>query len=323
MAQLVTKGIGSSGGVANPYKCTVYYTHASYGWSESYWSSLSTLAALAPVLQKMLLLRMFMLPTDHSFAGVRISVVGGVRQSSLALPGNNTLADGTTVLNVPENGAFKAFRGSNSISQMRQVMQLHVMYGANLKSVRYLGGIPSDIVNEEPYGSGVDNDAAWYGAYDAWRKFLVQSTWGIMARAQTGVGAPTLITGAELGTQAAPLLGIDVVTEGAPAFARGMKVAVSHARPPKGTRVSTLNGQWTVDSVAPSAFPGMTAVYLRGSEGILPSAVRFTPASVIYGLVPVFNQIVWIRSTKAGIHKRGRPSLTPRGRRLTHTSLDP
>lgn len=305
------------------YKVTEMWNHSVMGFSETWWNNSSSLASVAPQIQKLVYARMAMMYDDCYLVGVRISLVGGVRQSTVCLPGDNILPDGVTNLHLPYQGGVPSLNPKPVESQLRQVVQIYVSYGINQKTVRYLSSVPADVCLTEPFGSGVQGDVTFFDAYANWRKLLVNSNWGIMTRQLTGAGAPVPILGAEVGTQTAPLLGITVLAATAPPFAQGLKVAVQHARPPKGTRTSTLNGTWIVDSVGPGSQTGTTNVYLRGSEGVLPTSVRFTDKSTIALVQLGFTPISWIHSMRAGIHKRGRPSMAPRGRRLSRTTLDP
>jgi hypothetical protein len=305
------------------YKVTTIWNQSVMGVSETWYTPDQSDASIQKTIQQMIALRSNCMYQIQPFVGIRVSLYGAKRQSKVILPPGGPLADPFNFLQVPATGTLPGGTSTTRPDQLRAVIQLTIAYNNTRRTLRYLSGIPDAYSVTEPATFNPGAAGAWGTAFDQWRSYLVNTGWQIQARLLTGDYTPAPVIGVTVQAAAPSLLGIVVVAATAPAFAQGQKVALSHFRPKKGTRDLTVNGMWTIDSVNTTLVPGNLIVYLRNSSGIDPDSVRFTANSTIqrvgYGLFPVQS----INPYRVGIHKRGRPSLAPRGRRLSRPTLDP
>lgn len=305
------------------YRTTVFWGQATDGASETYWTPDQGAASACVTIQQMLNLRTQMLNQLQYWQGVRVAVEGTKRSSQLFLPGSTPFFDSGKELAVPGAGTLPP-TGSNGLAdQFRAVLQLQVRFGTARSTYRYLSGIPDAISLTEPVTFTRGTAQTWWNAFDAWRSYLLSSGWQI--RAQVLPPAATAYPVVSLVQQeAAPgLVGIVIgVGDPAPTILVGGKIALQGMRAAKGTRSSTMNGTWYVDSTS-LVSTGRLAVFLRGSQGIDPAAQRFTNMSTLRVVTYSLYPLIGFNSHRVGIHKRGKPSLGPRGRRLSRPSLDP
>lgn len=305
------------------YKVTLMWNQSIMGVSESWYSPDVDIPGLAKVLPRMLSARFQMLYPNQYMVGVRVALYGSKRQSVVLLPPYDALPQSTDVIQLPTAGGQKPGRLGLGPDQLRSVLQYRVYYGDTRTAIRYLSGIPDSISATEPATLRPNSGIPWWQAYNYWVERLTADGWQIRARAVTGPNAPASVSGVTAMAAAPSLLGIVLPAATAPPIVQGSQVSLQHFRPAKFTRSATVNGTWTVDSTNATLAPGSLIVYLRNSGTIDPTTVRLTALSTIqligYSLFPV-QKIGWVR---VGIHKRGRPSMAPRGRRLARPTLDP
>lgn len=305
------------------YKITQYFLAGAYGFSESYWWSGSTGSSPFSLLPKMLSLRMAMMFDYIGLAGVRVSILGQQRASYLLLAGENNLGAGLGTLVLPVIGTYLAATPSQSSDQIRACMQVRALYGNGYKAIRYMVG-PPEVTGLATTGGLIPNaHPKWYDQWIAYRDFLLKNGFGMLARSTVPPYNPAIISTLVVGGSTSNLIGVVVPGQTpAPGVPPG-QIQISRCRPPKGTRQLSLNGLWMVDSVISSLNPASTTYFLAGSAGILPSAVRLTPKSSAQIVNPIFQPWTGLNVLRIGIHKRGRPSLVPRGRQLKRATLDP
>lgn len=305
------------------YKITLYFYGGMYGFSESYWWQSTGGNGPWGLIAKMVSLRMAMMYSDFGLAGVRISIVGKQRASYLLLPGENNLGTGYPQIILPETGTYVSAVVEQSSDQIRACMQVRALYGGGYKAIRYLVGVPK-VTGYSATGALRPNaHPKWYDAWTTFRDWLLANSFGMMARSVAAPYNPAVISSLVVGGSSSNLIGVVIPGQTVAPNVPPGQIQISRCRPPKGTRDLSLNGLWMVDSVVSTLNPASVTYYLAGSAGILPTSVRLTPKSTGQIVNPVFYPWTTLNVLRIGIHKRGRPSLAPRGRQLKRVTLDP
>ncbi|MGH3526754.1 MAG: hypothetical protein ACRDQ6_05515 [Pseudonocardiaceae bacterium] len=305
------------------YKVTAMWNQSVMGASETLYTSDVSTTILAKRITRYLAARFLLLPPAVFAVGVRVALYGAKRQSVALLPPYDVLPQTTIEVQIPAHGQYFGKNVTNKPDQFRASLQNRLSYDNTRNVLRYMSGIPDAVSATEPATVDFSGAIDWYTFLSEYYALLVSDGWQIRARAVTGPHAPTSVTGVTSMAASPSLLGMILPAATAPPIVQGSQVALQHFRPPKFTRSATVNGSWTVDSVNATLAPGQLIVYLRNSGLIDPTTVRLTALSTIqligYSLFPI-QAATWVR---VGIHKRGRPSMAPRGRRLARPTLDP
>lgn len=305
------------------YKVSLIWNQSVMGVSETWYTPDQSSSTLQKQIQDMLSFRSQSMFRIQPFVGVRLSLYGAKRQSKVILPPSGVFLDSFNPLQVPASGTLPGSTSTTRPDQLRAVIQCTLGYNDTRRTIRYFSGVPDGFTVTEPATFDPSAAGAWGTAFQNFRTFIVNNGWQIRARQVTGAFLAVAVNGVSVQAAAPSLIGISVVAATAPPFVVGEQVALSHFRPKKGTRGLSMNGMWTIDSINTTLVPGNLIVYLRGSAGIDPDSIRFTAQSTIqrvgYSLFPVQDFNLY----RVGIHKRGRPSLAPRGRRLSRPTLDP
>ena len=305
------------------YKVTLMWNQSVMGVSETYHTAdVTPTTALARV-QTFLQYRFAMLYPYQFAVGLRLATYGAKRQSVVLLPPYDRFPGTNSFLQIPSTGNYKGESNQPNADQLRAVLQCRYSYDNTRAVYRYLSGIPDEVSYTEPNTVDFSKVPNWYQAFTAFKNNLISGGWQLRAKAITGINAPAAVTGVTSQAAAPSLLGIVLPAATAPPIVQGSQIQLQHFRPAKFTRNPSVNGSWTVDSINTTLVPGSLIVYLRNSGTIDPTTVRITALSTIqlvsYQLFPI-QQMDWVR---IGIHKRGRPSMAPRGRRLSRPTLDP
>ncbi len=305
------------------YKITHMLNQSVMGASETWYTPDASTTSAVAMIQTYLAARMALLPPTTTTVGIRLATYGAKRQSTVLLPPYDVFPGTKQFIQIPTAGTYQNETKGVGSDQFRAALQNRVTYNNTRTVTRYLAGIPDGIVNVEPATVNFKNNPQWKQALDRFYGVIVGYGLQIQAKAITGINAPATVTGVTSQAAAPSLLGIILPAATAPPFVQGSQVQLQHFRPAKFTRTPTVNGGWTVDSTNATLVPGSLIVYLRNSGTIDPTTVRITALSTIqllaYQLYPV-QDMTWVR---VGIHKRGRPSMAPRGRRLSRPTLDP
>lgn len=305
------------------YKVSLMWNQSVMGVAETWYTPDQSQNSLQKTIETMLALRSQCLFRIQPFVGVRLSLYGAKRQSKVILPPSGVFLDSFNPLQVPASGTLAGSGQTTRPDQLRAVIQCTIGYSDTRRTIRYFSGVPDGFTVTEPATFDPGAAGQWGTAFQAFRSYITDNGWQIQARQITGAYAAVPVNGVSVQAAAPSLIGISTVAASAPPFIVGERVALSHFRPKKGTRGLTMNGMWTIDSINNTLVPGNVIVYLRGSAGIDPDSIRFTASSTIqrvgYQLYPVQEFNLY----RVGIHKRGRPSLAPRGRRLSRPTLDP
>lgn len=305
------------------YRVGLFWNQFTFGWSETYITRNVASSGLAPLVQGLLNARNTLLWRDFTnWVGVRISIFGDRRRSALYLPGIVKLREGGT-LKVPDEGE-RVDLPSGFVEvpdQVRVALQVQMTYDDSRKVIRYIASIPDGVSKTEPGTYTFNQNADWGVKLQAFFDFLVSESFAIAAR----VTAPTApeVQARDLVLEAAApgRLGVAVRTADAPPIAEGDLIHLRGFRRSLDHPGISLNGKFYVSVVNTTLLTNRTIYFLRGTEGQDPNnwKVLGKVQQVLYGTFP----IQLINPHRVGVHKRGRPSLSPRGRRVTRRSLDP
>lgn len=309
------------------YRVTLFMNQSVMGWSETWWTTGAvSVQQMASQLNVLLERRAAILFTNQEFVGVRIAEIGAslttlnVRRKSIVYPpGEWRYIDSNEVITVPVRGNRSASGVQDRPDQVRSALHLRLFYGEGYSTVRYLVGCPDGISVTEPGTVNLNAVPGWVkdlgGYFEA-----IKTSWGIMGRAGSDVNA--VIDAEDLTVQqAAPsLLGVKTGAAITTLPGERLKIHLRNFRPyfkqPK-----SLNGSYYVHSINTTLEPGKWIYYLRGTAGIDPATIK------ILGNVQKVGHTIYgveqVQAVRVGIHKRGRPSLAPRGRRLSRASYDP
>lgn len=305
------------------YRVTYMWNHSVMGVSETYWTKDETGGAALLDVQRMLSLRSQFMYVDDYTVGVRIAIEGATRNSVALIPPSGIFPGVGQYMNIPVAGVIPEVPTVKSESQLRQTMQQRLSFADTRTAIRYISGVDSSIVFTEPATLNFNGSSSWYKAWQAFKSYLIQNGWQIRAQVLPPAATVNNVIGVVQQGAAPGLIGIQISIPPTFSGIKGNKIALHGMRAAKGTKGSTMNGTWFIDSVDSTALPAYLTLYLRGSAGIDPEAQRFTDKTTVRLVTYAFYPIQAIEPLRVGIHKRGRPSLAPRGRRLTVKSLDP
>lgn len=323
------------------WRATIFMGFHGFGSSETYITNGDLEPDLgAEWLAGLLARRMALAPIDVDCLGVRVSDLLRKRESNMLIPPGGQFP-GNGFMVVPEKGTFNVGEPSTRAPiEYRAAAQLRLRYDNLRFTTRYLTPVPRAIVGAEPLTYVPSGSPPWVAALANFCNYI---------RGLPGSGAPAACAiYARIPIPLAPMppspdpyrvltwrvqsatpsyLGAVLTTAGAAGIAVGDKVHVynTRIRSPQwanGARLPSLNGSWFVDAVDPNTpTTGQVTVWLRGTAGIDPLLIKNLGRlfKVQYATYAVQRCDV----VRVGIHKRGRPSSIPRGRRLTRVSLDP
>jgi len=311
------------------YRVSFFFNISGFGFSESWLTKASVSESnLGIRVQQYLLLRMAMLRPAVEFAGARLSVIPagdfllpGIRASRILVPGTNTFPDVGSTLLLPANGSYLGEGVNTSIEQVRSNLQIRLSFGDPVRSaVRYVVGV-SDLVSQDAAGTiNFDDAPKWRDAYTAWRGEVL-ANWAIAGRSTTTTDPAFPVRGVS-NRVTNPVLGVTILSPEALGWVIGDLVNISGFRQMRTAPRISLNGRYHVDGISPDTpSTGLTTIYLREAVGVTPSNIKVF--GTIRRIQRVRISLGSITATRLGIHKRGKPSLTPRGRRLSRVSLDP
>lgn len=303
------------------HRVTFFFNQSVMGWSETYISKDVAANGAAAVIQRLINARNQILwREENKWVGVRDAIVGLTRNSQAYLPGSNKYFGGGT-LTVPAQGQRVSLGGSTETpDQLRAVLQFLVIFDGTRKAIRYLSGIPDGLSQSEPGTFNLTANPDWVSNFNAFLDLLVSDGWRVQ-----GIVAPTPLNNVPVQAlvvhdPAPGLLGIGMTSATLPALGDPPLVHLRGFRR-RGRGGVSLNGKFYVDSVNTTLRSGLTFWFLRGTSGNNPEDWK-----VLGKVQPVVNSDFAIQSTRiyrVGIHKRGRPSMAPRGRRLARLTLDP
>lgn len=311
------------------YKVTLFMAQGGRGFNESYYTMGASGTGLAAQINDLIAKRRQLLFSNVSITGMRISDASSItapgtpRATQLIYPLGAKLWDTGLLIDLPGNGAITNPLAGLNPTLLNTSLQCRFAFNITRQGFKYLAGIPRGIVGADPATLVPDGVDGWSDAWTAWKGVMNSGAWGIKYQKQQGEVSVYSVVGRDQSTDNPPLLRVLVNTTGATGLNRGVRVHLQNFRPPKFTRLPTINGVWILAANAVSVEPNVYALSLLNSEAIVPSQVNFTDKTFVriiqYGFAPT-TQYDWHRVTS---HKRGKPTLAPAGRRLHRPTLDP
>jgi len=311
------------------YRVTPMFNQSVMGWSETYYTrgnvSPSSMATQITTLMDQ---RTSIMWSNQEVVGIRIADLGTSpgplltkRKSVFFTPGNWPFPGTNSVMTIPHRGKnllSGVLTGSHP-DQVRAALHMRLTYGGGFNTIRYLVGFPDIDSHTEPGNLNFNGDPSWL---PKWLAFIghLSSVWAIRARTPISVDPKVPVENLVTQESAPSLLGVVVDAATSPSYSTGTKIHLEGFRPRDRGHIS-LNGKYYVASVNTTLMAGKRIYYLRGVSGQVPDDWKIlgTVQKVDYGIYPIEG----IEPIRIGIHKRGRPSAAPRGRRLTRTTLDP
>lgn len=309
------------------YRFTLFSNMSVMGAAETYYTRGNVgIDTFAEQLQHFLNLRTDLMYANQEVVGVRVADLGttfptGVlkRKSVFWPPGSRKLPGSTTVINVRQRGTFGDPTAADHPDQYRVALQEAVIHGGGRQTIRYLTAVPDEATTFDPGALNMAKPPAWWAKYNDYATYRRQ-TFSLLARVPHPVEVEAQVLALQLATAGPAEIGMTVAQPPAPLFAVGDKISVKGFRFKFGGR-KTLNGIWRVSAVVGTSSSPLLVVFLRGSAGIDINEIK--TFGTIQRVAFQLDNIERIDPLRAGIHKRGRPSPAPRGRRLTRILLDP
>ncbi|NJO56135.1 MAG: hypothetical protein HC834_07025 [Rhodospirillales bacterium] len=309
------------------YQVTPIFGQTVMGASETYISRLVSAPAAAAAINLLVAKRNDILYRDyHYWQGVRVSIYDTKRRSTAYLPGTSNFPGGGQIV-VPSRGTFIATGGAvpdpasetTRPDQFRAVMQYRISYDTDRSTIRYLSGIPDSMSGTEAGTLQKQADPAWWTKWEAFAGHLVSAGWQIRAR-HRGPYDEHAASGLVVREAGPAQLGVVVPALPDLGYEVGNKVHLKGWRR-MGRGGLSLNGKYFIDNVNTTQISGSRIYFLRGTEGQDPAQWKIlgTIQLVGYDTFPIED----VNHHRVGIHKRGRPTMAPRGRRLTRLTLDP
>jgi hypothetical protein len=322
-------GATQLGGSMPIYKVTLFFNQFVMGGSETYWTpNLEPPAAVASI-NTLLQLRNNLLWDYHEWVGVRIALEAAgappvpVRRNSRFFPPGSRTFQGQTgdQIVVPVEGVFTGKEVTERADQWRAVMQMQIFFADTRSTIRYMSGIP-DVLSSTEAGTLDFNSAPnWMNRWGTYRDFLVNNSWQLKCRQLAPTVPDIPIAGLVLQEAAPKATGLVLVNSATlPGYVVGERVHIKgqRAKPPE---KRTMNGIWYVSEVNRTMFPDLTVLFLRSSGDIPIASIK--SLGTVQQVRFMYTPFQAIHTLRAGIHKRGRPSPAPLGRRLTRMSFDP
>lgn len=304
--------------ITGAFRITTFFSQANMGWSETWWKNASSMTELAPILSRFLDHRNDLLTTYHNVIGVRVAIEGDARKSRLWTPGRSEIVAGVNI-DVPATGDFPIASPMPEWDQVRSIMQYdNVRLGVTLGK-RYLSGMPDLTSKTEPQTIDGINPKEWWKKWQQYTNFIRTNGFGVKILDKTGANPERNITKWVTRALAPNIAGAVTDLAASLSVVVGDKVMV-RASKMKSQGTKPINGTWVVDSITEDAIANSRTIFLRGTELYDVEKIKTLGKirKVAYDLA-VPDVIDWVR---AGIHKRGKPSNSPRGRTTRKTYSD-
>lgn len=309
------------------YKVSFFYQSVGFGWSET-WYTREELEGqdVGNLIKTYNNLRLAMLRSVTTFTGARLSIVPsatikpGIRSSRLLVPGDNKFPTINSKLTLDETGTYVKETSSEGMEQIRSNIHLRLGFG-DRSTTRYLVGAPDALSNTESGKVTFGQAPNWEGRYISWVDHVRQN-WAIVAR--TPIATDPLFPVRAIGKTAdTPPKLIVIVSNADPLpWTVGDLISISGFRFKKGVPPISINGRYHLDALQTGVpTTGLHSITLREATGVDLTTIKvFGTARRLQKQITLFAVVDPVR---LGTHKRGKPSLTPRGRRLTRLTLDP
>lgn len=303
------------------YRTKMGYGQNNIGWSETWWLT-GEAPGVANVINQMMIYRAEMLWDTDYWVGVSVAQEGSRRKSQFFPAGTRYWTAAGKNLIIPTRGTQTGTSAAKRQDQVRAALQLRLQFNGGYSTLRYLCPVADGLTTTEGVPDDLQGNPAWVEAFNQWREFMVTSGAQIKGLIPAPDNPERTIRNMYLQEAAPGLIGVGVLTADALDLTTSARVHIrGQKKKPSNPDQRTMNGVWVVDSVNTTQVSGQVIYYLRNTEGIDPTSFRFL------GTVQVekktFYDVESLTVHRAGIHKRGRPFGSPRGRRLTRRTLDP
>lgn len=310
------------------YRVSFNFAELGFGWSEAWYTRAQVSeASMGQLARTYVDYRLQMLRNFAHFTGARlaevpnsVTILPGIRSSRLLIPGDNKYPTQDDKLVMPEFGTYVKETDSEGMEQLRSNLQLRLAWGTT-STTRYLVGVPDALSVTETGTVDFGKAPIWGGKYIQWANF-VKANFAIAARSSLTDDPLFAVRGVAKDTSTPSKLIIVFQALSNPGWEVGQLIQLSGMRLKKDQPKVSINGRYHLDkfdaNVPASTFYSAT---LREATGVDPSVIKVF--GTIRRIVKVRTSLTIIDGFRLGIHKRGRPSLTPRGRRLSRVSLDP
>lgn len=300
------------------FRITQFFSQANMGWTETWWKEQSDFRDLAPIISRFLDHRNTLLTTMHNVIGVRVSEEGKVRKSRLFTPGFNDVGAGASIT-VPASGDYPQTSEFVEWDQVRAVMQYDTIRDGVTLGKRYLSGMPDLTSRTEPGTIDGSKPAKWWEHWRSYCNFIKSNGFAVKILDKRDSNPEKKIVKWVTRALAPNIAGVVTKLTESVNVAVGDKVLI-RASKMKTQGTKPINGNWVVDSVVDSDPDQTRTIFLRGTE--LYDVDKIKTLGNIRKLAydyAVPQLIDWVR---AGIHKRGKPSNSPRGRTTRKTYSD-
>lgn len=300
--------------MAGIYRVTSFFQQGSFGWSESWYLNAPSDSRLAASITRVMAMRMRLLNIQHTCGGVRISKEGDARYSRMILSGEDKEFNSAGVkISIPVKGSSDIRGGQveGPPDQVRAALQLEVIKEHRRVSLKYLAGFPDDISGTEPGTINKPPVHPWWDMFDDWKAVIISEGWSIKMIDKSAENLSLPVLNFTVRQNAPGVLGVQLPLNIPWTTGVGERCTLSGVRM-RSDGIRSPNGTWTVDMVETFQQAGMRIVYLRNALGFDPADIktlgRVRSKKYVYAVPDL------IAPYRIGIHKRGKPFDTPRGR---------
>jgi hypothetical protein len=327
-------------------KFTVFFEGHGFGASESWYVNSNDPAIVVGAINPYLSLRSQMLFSDCEIQGVRIgnSTMTDVesdgkdalRQSQPYLPGTHPYGPAGDKLVIPQTGKFTPVDETRQEAFANIAVNERIGFNTGKFTTRYVVWPPAADINRDLSGGNLAKESAWFGLLGKLQNLITATgsppvaggpLW-IKARTPSTISNTYNIRKWVLQGPAPANVGFIALNSQTGTFAIGDLVHIRGTkRKPAvtntgATKLVSLNGSYYIDDIlldTPST--GLSTVFLAGTNGVDTASIKLLGnfQLVRFQLFAATSA----RAVRIRTHKRGKPSLVPRGRRLSRRSVDP
>lgn len=309
------------------YAVTFGFQKGTMGPTETYISpSVSGSNAVAQV-QSLINRRNSILFNNVAWAGIRLSLAPSLapannnkQRSSFYPPGTYRWLQTGVDLVVPAFGSYVTTTVLRRPDQTRSCIQIRLTYDTDRQTTRYLSFCPDNVILDEPASVNLDLLPDWRDKFFLFRDEIIAKGWSIKARAR-GAGFEEIPITKWVQALTAPTnVGVAVANLPAPSIGLNDRVSIKGVRR-RGTDSLSYNGTYLVYGINTTLEPDSIIFYLNGTEIGDPASIKLRGTIQKKGYT--YSPIQQIEAVRGGVHKRGKPLGTPRGRSKTRAKLDP
>lgn len=310
------------------YRVTIFLAAGKTGASETYVSADLSEKEFADALTELLSARNALLRKNQaSIVGVRCSLTTNVRNSFLLATGTQKTPSGFSVT-VPSTGTLAGQTSDpNNLDVYSTSLQLRLTFDTTRQSSRYLAYVPDILINGVSGTYDQNAVTGWKEAFNAYADVVKGGNWFLLGLAPTSATPPApsnprfRVVGVANSADLPNQLGVVIANNTPNGYTLGQLVHISGFRMRRGGPRISLNGRYHVGSIGVNTPSGFDTIYLREATGVQLADIKVF--GYITSTLKNYFRIQGVAVVKGVSHKRGRPSLAPRGRRLSRVTLDP